>query len=767
MGQHAAESDDSLDEPDLTDAADGVFSFAEPSAGDASTDADATGSAISTGRQSIENEFDTALARIVADAERSQLPDPDSEQDELADVNQIDVNDTVSGIPPPTGGTKTPQDVIDKLSGLTKEIFPNVHWLTHQVQERSYHSPDEWLGLFGFPMFCAGETGAARGTQKYVCRRHDCPAHITYETEVDQKVRIYEQHWEHNHDVDEVTLQSFDELTPTQRAQIDDLTSMNMTAGQIRIHMGLAVSAEVLYDARRRQLRKFWQDQAEKLLQEVQNWDDMKVEFKSDEQERMRAVYFFHKVFKGKEICRQVLILDDTSCTNRFGLPLLVILGVDEHDLCQLIGFAFLRDRTTEQFAEFLVWFRDFLGPSNPTKPPVPLAFLSDRGGGQLAGLEQVFIRSIIVWCAKHLLGNISRALPPKSKVRAAFWPMIDGKVAEDEFLALIEPEMKTYKEGTTPWNMLRTLRDNTQHYLPSKCREWTTLRVTSCVEGFFGVLKNMLGHSICTLVMVAKTVRLIGRMWLAKHVRANRARARALPFLPSEVMSEGHQRLIGRGAVDQLRSEFALFESLDPWESNPDPSLPAILSRKCCDTAQYSKLPCAHLMHVRAQQQRNPLLDITDVDARYHRAQLTKPAPEPVRISPVGSSRRPAPGGRYSYANLQGSFEGVFKAAGDGFEPAQRLIEDWLGSWDRTLDEIGPPPRRGSRLHEPPVVPSKGQASVHPSWRAGILPPGEIHRGPNGQFQRPVTPGRHCGKCGQPGHYAPTCKENPQPDHM
>jgi hypothetical protein len=69
--------------------------------------------------------------------------------------------------------------------------------------------------------------------------------------------------------------------------------------------------------------------------------------------------------------------MDDTSCTNRYGFPILVILGIDEDQLSQLVAFALIRKRTIDAFVDFLSWVKQYLCAedrdlySTPTASPM------------------------------------------------------------------------------------------------------------------------------------------------------------------------------------------------------------------------------------------------------------------------------------------------------------------------------------------------------------------------------------------------------------
>jgi hypothetical protein len=60
-------------------------------------------------------------------------------------------------------------------------------------------------------------------------------------------------------------------------------------------------------------------------------------------------------------------------------VPPLVVLAIDENVINELVGFAFLRDRTPESFSHFLTWMRDrVVSPEIDLGHPVPRAIVVD-----------------------------------------------------------------------------------------------------------------------------------------------------------------------------------------------------------------------------------------------------------------------------------------------------------------------------------------------------------------------------------------------------
>jgi hypothetical protein len=71
----------------------------------------------------------------------------------------------------------------------------------------------------------------------------------------------------------------------------------------------------------------------------------------------------FFKPVQDTQAAMGVLVMDDTACTNHFGLPLFLVVGINEHGRNQIIASAFLFNRTSDQFKEFLKWVQERLRP--------------------------------------------------------------------------------------------------------------------------------------------------------------------------------------------------------------------------------------------------------------------------------------------------------------------------------------------------------------------------------------------------------------------
>jgi hypothetical protein len=250
-------------------------------------------------------------------------------------------------------------------------------------------------------------------------------------------------------------------------------------------------------------------------------------------------------------ICQETVIMDNTSWTNCYWLPRLVIPAIEENVISQLVAFAFLRDRTTESFSQLLTWMRDHvadreIGPGHL----VPGAIVVDRRDGQYATIQDVFPQSRVIFCPKHLPANIQRALGCHSVLYHLYWRMMQGNCSEHQYLAALRFTRKDYREETKQSRMIDFLEKSVDHHLPSRGRPFSPKQVSTRVEGFFGRCKTLIGHEVLPLLTIAKGIRLFAHAAIDHRVQDIEI------LRPIEVMSEDDEGEIGSFARGILIAE-------------------------------------------------------------------------------------------------------------------------------------------------------------------------------------------------------------------
>jgi hypothetical protein len=223
----------------------------------------------------------------------------------------------------------TPHDIQKALRALHQASLDSIpEGLAMEVSHCSLLCPSRSSIFSRISIFVARSTGVSRSQQLFVCRNPTCSARAVYTIE-DRVVRFVGANFVHDHDPGAMTVAGARAMDTETREEICHLTELRLTGGQIRLQLGLSESPQVLYNIRRNQLREYRTAQALRLENEITKYPDFDTCLLK-QQPHFVACYFFHTAYMGTQICQATLIMDDTSCKNRYDLPVLVILGIDE-----------------------------------------------------------------------------------------------------------------------------------------------------------------------------------------------------------------------------------------------------------------------------------------------------------------------------------------------------------------------------------------------------------------------------------------------------
>jgi hypothetical protein len=628
----------------------------------------------------------------------------------------------------------TPHAIEEQLRGLHGAEVLDLASLTAEVRARSLYRPllprD---GCRGFPLFQSRHTGKDRLRQTYVCRQPGCSACVQYEIHWDRCVLV-DATFMHNHEIELTSSKGVDSLTQEERTSIQTLTQDDFTAEQILRKTGLIVLPQSLYDARRPILKELKTNQAEKLRQELHEWKDLETHFCHDAEGKLTGCYFLNKILMVPIVCR-TLGMDDTSCTNVFALPLILVVGSDEHGLNQIVAFALTLNRTEKSFEHFLLWLKSRLPATDQDEKPLPRAFVVDPHLGQFNALTMVFPESRIVFCCFHLKQNLAVMFGELSPVLKLFDDFVKCRVTEEDYLARLAEEQPQFDEHTSQWTALEFLRTGLEHFSPCRIGHDTRHQASSFVESANSGVKAMLGHQIETLLNVADAVRMISQRSLLHRLRITPS-SPLQPYL----MTEGDQSKLGQYALKRLKKELSKYGGLilKP-DSLPGPEV--VIARQCCRTAIMRKLPCCHLVQLRFQERYSlndrgfcpVLFDLQDIPAEYLRVEISDLGPVAHTTEQVDPDGLQPKRENWSYAHLSQRCEPIFNAAPRDKEcrtMLRRLFHDWENH-SATIS-TGPgfkdPSRPRGRGHQCTRPAARALASLRRSKKKGKSTPASNH---------------------------------------
>jgi hypothetical protein len=207
--------------------------------------------------------------------------------------------------------------------------------------------------LFHLRLFRANHSGPLRRVSDFVCPHPDCPASIKLEVDAG-RVCFSGAQWMHNHPVDITTCRGLSSLSHSQRSEAMNCVRQNMSSAEIHRYGKFVIWPRLLCDLRWNLQSRDPGSEAEDLRTFLCRQPDVDYQIRPDAGNSFSGCYVFYKPAKHSRAGGRILIMDDTACTNHFGLPLFRVVGMNEHGHNQLIAWIFLFNHTAQEFKDFL-----------------------------------------------------------------------------------------------------------------------------------------------------------------------------------------------------------------------------------------------------------------------------------------------------------------------------------------------------------------------------------------------------------------------------
>ena len=492
-----------------------------------------------------------------------------------------------------TNSTFTPQELVTCFQNINGQEIQSTEQLAHYIHDISIEFKCRHI---------AKRTGPTSTLQKFYCHHHNseikCGAcviyYVTYKS--DKLIAYLEKIiTEHNHSIGLVTTKKDRNSLPySQRSRIQIATEDCQTAQRIKIKESLTCSKDVLYGARRRVLKEMRDEEIANLLNVLCDFDNWKNDIFIDDDCKLRFLYSIHERIAVCNYSRDICILDDTSCTNYYGLPLLVLIVEDENRKNQILSFTLMEDRTKPSFINYLTHVKQYLGEIR--------LFISDRNKTQISAIETVWPNAIIIYCTKHISRNIRTNAGKEMEKK--FIDMLNGRKTEEELIK----DFNTYilfNPSSNGAGTLRELLDCKDRWLPSITSKYliSENETTNRVEGFFGNYKNLNEHKLKPLAEVVKSLYLCAE--------SSFICSRNIPqvIIKDHLISKEEAIHIGKCALDIINEEYNTVKNK---------ILTAQYNDECCKIHKHYGLPCRHMMLKRMKENKVPLLSIDDIPLRW-----------------------------------------------------------------------------------------------------------------------------------------------------
>ena len=535
-------------------------------------------------------------------------------------------------------------------------------------------------------------------------------------------VRFISCDLKHNHPIGIPTKKrTRNNLTLLQREKIATATKQGNSAHSIRLNQKLTCTKDVLYAARRPILQEMRNKEMEDLISEIKSWDNWSSEILKNEDNILVGCHIIHNVICSQSYAQDVCVVDDTSCTNKYNMPVLAMIVEDQNGRNQVLAFCVMESRQEFVFDRFFNRVKESVGQIR--------LFICDRNRTQKNSLLRIWPNCKIIYCSVHIGRNLRNSV--SIEIFNLYQKMRKLLITEDDFLDACREFINAYPNAKGS-KTLNNLLCETDNWLPSKIINYTHCdnETSNRVEGFFGSLKNILEHRIVTLAELIRAICIRGdRLYLTSINEPSMN-------VPNDLISTEDSRLIGSLALNIIHSEYN--------DLSCNGCLEKEYSRDCCKTHLIFGLPCKHLLLQRIKNDAVPLLSIEDIPKRWKYLHNTQIVSQKNPITTIIREDAPID---YSYSGCIARFEKYFSSAHRSQE-----IRDALDKCILQLSTVEHQSGTNEELKPPPCLNISGRPFSHPRNNSEIA-------------SRSGAPKRkrkyHCSICGSSDHTAPRCPKS------
>jgi hypothetical protein len=264
----------------------------------------------------------------------------------------------------------------------------------------------------------------------------------------------------------------------------------------------------------------------------------------------------------------QVLMMDTTFKTNRFGWPLLLICGVDQHNCTVLLAVAIMQNQTTDCFSWALQHMRTSV--SEEMWDGVATV-ITDGDAAMAAAIDAVIPRARHIRCRYHLEINLrSNLLPLLGVIRMeefiTAWKGVVGQETEAGFTAA-KKALHAQFQPALPY-LEKNHWINEQQFAECYIAHLTTfgIRSTARVESWNSLLKGMLQvNSTTSLAILFQSLQFAASEVDRRALkRAAEEAARLPPPLIARTFDQEVNPHLTYYAAGKVKSQFALQHNYD-----------------------------------------------------------------------------------------------------------------------------------------------------------------------------------------------------------
>lgn len=416
----------------------------------------------------------------------------------------------------------------------------------------------------------------------------------------------------HNHRIDKLFVGSkVPLLTSEQKANMRKQAQMGLPSPLIRRFNAPDLLPNQLYNTIRNFKNKNFENQIEKLYNFSQTLKkDYDVIWKNNTNNIFQSLLIINSFIKNCPYSQDIVMIDDTECTNNFQYPFVPFYVFDEHNKMQMLAVGIITSKEERSFCDI---FRSLkLAVENVR------VFIIDRLPSQISALNKVYPSSFLAYCRLHISRNIKSKMGRNSEVNMLFWKFVKKEITEEKF----KNDLQNIINQTNSKHLTKLLSD-IDHYNPYILKN---LRVrghytTNAIEGSFGNLKKWTDHKILPLHEILKLFIGQAEILLKNHLNCN------IVQLDSRTYKG---RMLGLYAVEKIQKRIKKCKELIVQSLNTDPiiSQNAVCKLKNCN-CKHGDLPCIHQLYHRIINNSLSLINEEEIPDIYFLQNYDKPDPK------------------------------------------------------------------------------------------------------------------------------------------
>ena len=506
----------------------------------------------------------------------------------------------------------TPYEFVTFLYNLVDQQFDDYTNLLTYIKDNSI--------LFKCPFSCIDSNVNRRNVNvhylKFVCKLHtkrlcNCNCNFVVYVNNHKIISINFINRYHNHPLDELFIGSKVSLvTSREKKEMKCAARKGLPSNLIRKFYGSDLLPNQLYNIIRKEKRTFFEDEIHKLYEYVQTLkNDFDFIWKEDSDDKFHSLLLVNSRINNCAYSSDIVMVDDTCCTNQFQYPILGFIVLDENNKVQVLGIGII---TAKEEINFVDIFESLKEMNSNIR-----VFIVDRLKAQINALQIVYPEAFLVFCRVHIYRNIEHKMGRKHEVAELFWKFIQRKMNEFEYvLSLQEIIEKTNSKH------VKNLLNDLNHYSPYSLKKHRLRgqHSTNAIEGLFGNIKKWTDNKLHPIHEIIHMFVNQARIAMKNHLNIK------FDQLDSNIYCG---RNLGEYAVNKIKKRYNKILQITANQLNEE-------SNDYLGVCQCNKddLPCVHLLYKKlSKKSSDALLKEEDIPDIYFYQNLEKVTPKTNKV--------------------------------------------------------------------------------------------------------------------------------------